>query len=575
MSRIKRIALDVDETKRLDNLVLSGQNRNKDIGLEVHVPVGSVLSVYTLIVSNCFINLIKTGDGLLRIEHCQFSEFGGDAANIRGSNVVIGDYRVRNNTPTRSYANCYREGNETIAECLARHDEVVFDPDLLDWEHDEKANRFYVQGYHVDAGAHIYAVKKDGWTVDPDGLIENVVIRSVDVEVTGKQSQAFMLSEACRYRGIDIGRDGYRVITDGYPYHFVANTLEDSWVGCQEGCVVGPGTKVRVENVKGSQFESRGILLAGIDKAGFEGSVLLREDGVEFVTGDIKEKKSGEVVVSELAESEVVLNERTTEGRDVRPRGVRNNNPGNIEDGSANKWVGLADEDERVGRQLEEDRFCVFVDPVYGIRAMAKLLQNYQSRSKLKTVRQIIERWAPAKDRNNTSVYVAVVAAALDVGPDDIVSMRDFDTLFVTVKAIIKHENGVDDIYSDELIYRGLAMSGVDMPDELSSVDSGRRSREKSTGTAVIGGAATVPAIEVAKQYFEEPVPVETVIVDTVEDGKMVPVEVVKPGVESAVAWYEAVSLFDIAQLVFLGIIAGAAVMWLLDRRLTKRMGIR
>ena len=263
MTTIKRITVENDASESLDDVVLTGVNRNEDIGLEVFVPVGSELTIKRLVVRECFINFVKTGDGQLTIDECNFADFGGDAANIRGSNVEIGLLLVRRNTPTRPYESCYRVGNESIAECLDRCDESVWNADLLDWEFDEFRKLFYVQGYHVDAAAHIYAVKSNGWKVDPAGLIENVVIRKVDVEVAGKKSQAFMFSEACRVKDIDIGRDGYRVLTDGYPYHFVANTLESSEIGCSAGSVVVPGTKVRIDNVKSSAAMTSNVVLSG------------------------------------------------------------------------------------------------------------------------------------------------------------------------------------------------------------------------------------------------------------------------------------------------------------------------
>jgi hypothetical protein len=86
-----------------------------------------------------------------------------------------------------------------------------------------------------------------------------------------------------------------------------------------------------------------------------------------------------------------------------QPRGIRNNNPGNI-DRNTTKWQGMADD------QSSDPRFVVFKTPQAGIRALAKILLTYQNHDGLKTVRGIIGRWAPAVE-NNTSAYVAAVAA--------------------------------------------------------------------------------------------------------------------------------------------------------------------
>ena len=47
------------------------------------------------------------------------------------------------------------------------------------------------------------------------------------------------------------------------------------------------------------------------------------------------------------------------------PRGIRNNNPGNIRIGD--DWKGLAKADEMTTWQAKEQDFCVFSDPKYGI----------------------------------------------------------------------------------------------------------------------------------------------------------------------------------------------------------------
>jgi hypothetical protein len=79
-------------------------------------------------------------------------------------------------------------------------------------------------------------------------------------------------------------------------------------------------------------------------------------------------------------------------------RGLRNNNPGNI-DRNTIKWQGMADD------QSSDPRFVVFKAPVFGIRALAKTLLAYQNQHGCKTIRQIINRWAPPSE-NKTEAYV-------------------------------------------------------------------------------------------------------------------------------------------------------------------------
>ncbi len=113
-----------------------------------------------------------------------------------------------------------------------------------------------------------------------------------------------------------------------------------------------------------------------------------------------------------------------------KKRGIRNNNPGNIRKGI--DWQGMR------ARQTDS-AFVQFDDPVYGIRAMNKVLKTYARKYKLHTVRGIINRWAPPSE-NITSSYITDVANSLGVGPDEIIDVqaRAADLS----RAIIKHENG-------------------------------------------------------------------------------------------------------------------------------------
>ncbi|HEY6022286.1 MAG TPA: structural protein P5 [Candidatus Paceibacterota bacterium] len=124
-------------------------------------------------------------------------------------------------------------------------------------------------------------------------------------------------------------------------------------------------------------------------------------------------------------------------------RGERNNNPGNIERGTIH-WQGMADD------QSGDKRFIVFNTPEDGIRALAKLLFNYQNIHGLNTVRQIVNRWAPPTE-NDTYSYVNTVASEVGVTPDDKINLTDSETLAKLVTAIIRHENGRV-IYAESMI---------------------------------------------------------------------------------------------------------------------------
>jgi hypothetical protein len=136
-------------------------------------------------------------------------------------------------------------------------------------------------------------------------------------------------------------------------------------------------------------------------------------------------------------------------------RGVRNNNPANIDYNPAVKWQG------QVGLEagVPKPRFIQFSAPEYGIRALAVLLLTYHDKHRLQTVRGIINRYAPSKE-NNTSAYVANVARALLVTPNDTIDLHNYEIMRRMVIAIIAHENG-NYAYPDSLITKGLRMAGV------------------------------------------------------------------------------------------------------------------
>jgi len=127
------------------------------------------------------------------------------------------------------------------------------------------------------------------------------------------------------------------------------------------------------------------------------------------------------------------------------PRGVRNANPGNI-DRTKTVWQG---EDRSAAALRREPRFCVFETPQAGFRALAKTLLTYQSKHGLRTVRDMINRWAPPKE-NDTEAYITQVAREVGVGSREIVSLRKQVALQRMVTAIARHENG--GLFWDEVV---------------------------------------------------------------------------------------------------------------------------
>ncbi len=127
------------------------------------------------------------------------------------------------------------------------------------------------------------------------------------------------------------------------------------------------------------------------------------------------------------------------------PRGVRNNNPGNIDYNRRNAWEGQLGLELQMGRLAP--RFARFNTPENGIRALGKLLLNYRGKDGMPgvggpgidTVRETINRWAPGNE-NNTEAYIAAVAKKLGVKANDVINIEDPSTLRIMVGSIIAHE---------------------------------------------------------------------------------------------------------------------------------------
>lgn len=130
-----------------------------------------------------------------------------------------------------------------------------------------------------------------------------------------------------------------------------------------------------------------------------------------------------------------------------QPRGIRNNNPGNIRYDGVTPWRGMV--------SVDGGGFVVFDTPENGIRAMARVLTNYERVHGLNTVAGIIGRWAPATE-NDTRAYVADVAARL--GVPEFMSIDVQARLGELIAAIIAHENGQQP-YSMAQIQSGVALA--------------------------------------------------------------------------------------------------------------------
>src|SRR5208282_3405183 len=97
------------------------------------------------------------------------------------------------------------------------------------------------------------------------------------------------------------------------------------------------------------------------------------------------------------------------------PRGIRDNNPGNLE-------IGGPVFDGQVGN---DGVYLRFVDPVHGLRAIIMRLRAYQNKDGCMNLHDMIYRWAPPGDNNPTAAYLTNVANATGLSPDPLAPSVD------------------------------------------------------------------------------------------------------------------------------------------------------
>lgn len=188
------------------------------------------------------------------------------------------------------------------------------------------------------------------------------------------------------------------------------------------------------------------------------------------------------------------------------PRGIRNNNPGNLRR-SKIKWQGKVAE-------LTDPEFEQFVSPEMGIRAIARdLLTGYKRGSD--TVTEIISEYAPPTE-NNTKTYINAVCLALNAAPDTVIDVDRCRVMLPLVKAIIRIENGDPkkfgraEWYPDDVILTGMRSAGVsDAPqaEPAATVEA----------KGAVGGATSglgVTAIESVYDNLDRLEPIKQTLID-------------------------------------------------------------
>jgi len=105
------------------------------------------------------------------------------------------------------------------------------------------------------------------------------------------------------------------------------------------------------------------------------------------------------------------------------------NNPGNIRYNAAFQ-----------GCTGNDNGFCTFQSLGFGYRAILVLLTTYYEKYNLRTIRGIINRYAPPSE-NQTANYISVVSRYSGLDPDQIITKED---LIKIIPAMARMENSIN-----------------------------------------------------------------------------------------------------------------------------------
>lgn len=123
-----------------------------------------------------------------------------------------------------------------------------------------------------------------------------------------------------------------------------------------------------------------------------------------------------------------------------KPRGLRNNNPGNIRKNN------IVYQGEVV--PSNDEAFKQFTTMAYGYRAMFTVLYTYQKKYGISTIADAIIRYAPSIE-NHTAAYIDAVSEWSGVPATSHITTTNADVMVPIVAAMSRVENGIPAVMSD------------------------------------------------------------------------------------------------------------------------------
>jgi len=115
-------------------------------------------------------------------------------------------------------------------------------------------------------------------------------------------------------------------------------------------------------------------------------------------------------------------------------RSDRNNNAGNLRWDGKSQWQGM--------KGVDPQGFVIFDSPENGVRAAGINLANQQKLHGLNTLSDVIAKYAPQADNNNTQAYIQSVAQQTGIDPNQPINLSDPAIQAKVLPAMFKVEGG-------------------------------------------------------------------------------------------------------------------------------------
>lgn len=170
------------------------------------------------------------------------------------------------------------------------------------------------------------------------------------------------------------------------------------------------------------------------------------------------------------------------------PRGIRNNNPGNL------NFVGQSGATKESG---PGGRFAVFATMQQGLQALAHQLQLYGGRG-IDTVQGIISKYAPAGE-NNTNSYIQSVMRKLGVSASQHLNLQDPNVLKALIQGITTVEVGAGKITDSQIDSALRVGAGTSAGNSTNNNSSSTNSHQTTIGAIHVNAPNATDASSIAK----------------------------------------------------------------------------